>query len=539
MVGDSSTTFVLLLSLAFLVVLIASANVANLNLARLATRSQELAIREAVGAQPSRIARQLLTESMLFALVGGVLGLLIAYPGLGLLSRFAQRYTPLAAEIQMDGSMLLFSLGIALFTGLLSGSAAAFTRRDINKSLKEGGDKVTASTSGKRKREVLLAVQFALSFVILTASALIVLSLYRLNNEDPGYDPSQVLVTGMSLNFTNYTTPQQTRDFGTRLLQEVRAISGVELAGISAETPLDGAVLGPVPFDIEGRTLADAALRPTAKPTVISEDYLDVMNISLQKGRAFTADDDQDALPVILINRSFEARFFPEGSSLGQRISTNNGQSWNTIIGVVENIRSVDLNQEEGDTIYTTFRQTPNGNIDLFVRSSGNLEQLGEQITHIVHGIDSQQAVDSVRTMEEVKSEWLQAPRLIASLIGLFGILALVVTLSGVIGVVSYNVSQRLREVGIHMAIGATPRHVVRMFLKQGMQIFATGLVGGVLLMAFIAPSLAALLYKTSSLNPVVYGVIAVVLTLVVLLAMFVPARRAGNLNPTAALRNE
>jgi putative ABC transport system permease protein len=421
----------------------------------------------------------------------------------------------------------------------VSGSASAFTRRDINKSLKEGGDKVTASSTGKRKREILLAVQFALSFVILTASALIVLSLYRLNNEDAGYEPKQVLVVGMSLNFTNYTNAQQIRDFGTRLLQEVRAISGVSLAGISAETPLDSAVLGPVTFDIEGRTFSDEALRPTAKPTVVSEDYLDVMNITLLKGRKFSSDDDDKNIPVVLINHSFEEKYFPEGNAVGQRISTNNGQSWETIVGVVKNIRARDLSVEEGDTLYRSFRQTPSNRIDLFVKNTGSLEELGEQITHIVHGIDGQQAVDSVRTMEEIKSEWLQAPRLIAALIGLFGILALIVTLSGVIGVVSYNVSQRMREVGIHMAIGATPSHIVGMFLGQGMKIFGAGLVVGLVLLLFAAPSLDALLYKTSSLHPGVYLLTALLLTVVVLAAMFVPARRAANLNPTAALRNE
>jgi predicted permease len=538
MVGDSAATFVLLLGVAMLVVLIASANVANLNLARMAARSQELAVREALGATPSRVSRLVLTESVAYALAGGIAGLLVAYPCLKLLSRVAERYTPLATEIGMDGSVLFFSLTVALLTGVLSGSAAAFTRRDINRSLKEGGDKTTASTTGKRRRDTLLVVQFALSFVVITTAALMTLSLYRLNAQDAGFDAADVLAVDLTLNFTNYATSQQIRDFGANLLDAVNGIAGVTAAGITAQATNANGTYGTVPFDIEGREASDERLRPRAETVLVSEDYFRTLGVPLLGGRMLTVEDDELSEPVTLVNRSFEAAHFPNGGAIGRRVSTD-GKTWRTIVGVVGNMRAVDLAREDGPKLYTSFREEPARSISLFVKSPGNPHEVGESVTAAVHAMDPRQAVESIRTLEQIRSEWLAAPRLIASLIGALGALALLVTVSGVIGVVSYNVSQRVREVGIHMAIGATPSRIVAMFVAQGLAVFAIGLAIGICLMIAGASNLDALLYGTSGLSTTVYAVAALLLGATVLAALAVPSVRASRFDPSAALRNE
>ncbi|HWK54039.1 MAG TPA: FtsX-like permease family protein, partial [Hyphomicrobiales bacterium] len=483
--------------------------------------------------------RQVLTESMVYALAGGVLGLLIAYPCLSLLKSFAVGYTSLASEIRMDFSILAFSVVISLAIGMLSGATAAFSRRDINSALKEGGTKATASASGTHKRQALLMVQFALSFFIITASLLILLSLYRLSNEDAGYDPARVLVVGVDLNFSNYVTNPQIRSFGMRLLEEVTALPGVESAALSGETPLQDSAFRPVPFDIEGRSASDADTRPTAKTTIVSEDYFRVMNIPLLKGRMLDYTDDENSLPVVLINENFEQLHFPDGDAVGQRVFIGATPLWRTIVGVVANVRSAELSAVEGVTYYMSFRQTPTSSLDLFVRSNRDPAELGTAITHLIHGIDPQQAVHSVKAMEAIKAEWLATPQLVAVLIGLFGLLALAITLSGVVGVVSYNISQRIREIGVHMAIGANPGDIVRMFLSQGLKVYASGLLLGLTMLLLGAPLMAPLLYATSPLSPAVYFASALVLTLAVLVAMYLPARRASGLSPVAALHFE
>ncbi|MGV3590914.1 MAG: ABC transporter permease [Gammaproteobacteria bacterium] len=540
LVGDARGGLLLLMGIATLVVLIASANVANLNLARMASRSQELAIREAVGANPRRISRQLLTESIVLALVGGALGLIVAYPALGLLADFAASYTRLAGEIGMSWQVLLFSLVVALLTGTLSGSAAAFTQRDINKALKEGGDKVTTSRGGQRRRQALLVVQFALSFVILTCAALISLSLYRLGSEDTGFDAEQVTALSLDLNFTNYTNADQFREFGKRLLREVQALPEVQLASIAAEAPLAGGVLGGgTAFDIEGRTLPNPDMRPRMDVRQVSADYHTLLGIPLLKGRLLQNSDDELAEPVVVVNAAFEREHFGVESAIGQRISTDNGASWFTIVGVVANIRARELNAVEGATAYVDFRQAPISSLDLLVKSHADSRRLGSVLVDIVHAIDPQQAVDSVQTLAQIKAERLATPRLIATLVGLFGLLALWVTLSGVVGVVSYNVSQRIREVGVHMAIGANPRHIIRMFLVHGLRIHAAGIALGLTLMLALASLLGGFLYRTNPFDALVYAAILVLLTLTVAGAMYVPASRAGALEPVNALRNE
>lgn len=539
MVGDSATTFFLLLMVSGLVVLIASANVANLNLARASSRSQELAIREAIGASPGRIAQQLLTESILYALVGGLAGLALAYPSLSILSDFAAGYTPLASEVKLDGVVLAFSLLISIVAGVLSGSAAAFSRRNINSALKEGGDKVTASISGQKWRNGLLITQLALSFIILTVSTLVTVSLYKLSNQNTGFDGSDVLAVNLDLNFTNYTNAQQVRDFTRNLIREVNSLSTTADASISASFPLAANVLGPQDFETERQSLNQDDVRPRARVTAVSEQYHTLLNIPLLQGRYFVESDDENNPDVVVINRTLAEQHFKEVSPVGQRISLDGGQNWMEIVGVVADVRTTGLDQTEGVAFYVPFMQQPSGQVRLLIKSLGEQEQLREDVANIIGFLDPQQAIAAMQTMDEVKGLWLNTPKLIANLLGIFGLLSLLITLSGIFGVVSYNIGQRLREIGVRIAVGATPKAIMALMLMQTTKIIATGIGLGLISMPFIAGNIDTLLYQTSAYSPIIYISTVSILILATLLAVATPTFKATRLDPSAALRNE
>ncbi len=545
LVADSGTSVVLLLGLAFLVLLIASANVASLNLARLANRNQELAIRESVGASPSRIVRQLLAENMLLALIGGLAGLAVAWPCLRLLSAFASGYTPLASVVNIDTSLFMFAFCIAMLTGMLSGAISGFGKRDINSALKEGGDKVTSSSSSVHRRKIMLFVQFALSFVALTVSTLVVLSLYRLNNQNLGYEPDRVLALSAMLDVeldVDFDTMLQTfNDFSTRLLEKTGTIPGVEAVGILGGSPLlDSSPISSqsAPFDVEG-----LPVDPTAPFNAVinsaSAGYFDVMDIALQSGRLFSGEDDANSIPVAIINANFAERFIPNGNVLGRRIHIRGQPGWKTIVGVVENVRSRQLDQQEPAAVYYNLHQSPPQVVNLYVRSTADLNTLGRTVTDIIHDIDPLQPVQNVKPLIDIKADWLAPSRLRAILITLFGVLALVLTLSGVIGVVTCNVQQRVREIGIHMAIGASPASITGMFITDGLKVYVGGLLMGLVVTLVGAPFLESLLYETSATDVGVYVFSGVVLTIAVLGATYVPASKAGALSPRLALHGE
>jgi len=543
LVGESEATIVLLSGLAFLVMLIAGANVANLQLAGMLSRSQELAVREAVGASPGRIRRQVLTESLLFALAGGALGLGIVQACLGLLADFVSRYTPLADTISMDTTVLLFMLSVAVCTGLLSGCLALIKGQDINKGLKEGGDKVTTSSAGQWRRQFLLLTQFALAFVVLISSALIVLSLNRLSQQDAGYDSGSVLELSMLINLDLAASGQERqahlRNFGEQLRARTEALADVEASGFFGGAPLlqDASWLRPTLFEVDDPTDARPGQSLSTRINFVSAGWFEVMGIPLLRGRLFD-DSDAGSTPVAIVNTSLVERYFPEGDAVGGIIRYAGTEFELPIVGVVENFRSRSLSVEDAPAVYF-YRQSPSDALNFHVRSSGNLTELAATITNIVHELDPRQSVMRAQSLEETRSEWLAPFRLRTILICLFGALALVVTLAGVVGVVSCNISQRVREIGVHMAVGADPGRVTGLFVLQGLKTYACGLVLGLALTLFAAPLLEPLLHETSAFNPGLYMVVILLLTLVVLLAFYLPARKAGALSPVEALHAE
>jgi predicted permease len=474
---------------------------------------------------------------MAMAIAGGVAGSACAWFTLDLLAGFIASYSPLASEIRMNGPVLLFGFFLAIITGLLSGAISAFSGRDINKALKEGGDKVTTSFVGKRKQQLLLMVQLALAFAMLTSAGLIVLSLYRLNNQDAGYETQQILTAHIQLLGVNYREEQQGIDFVNRLITEAEAIPGVELAAVAGAPLLQDQMYGLATAEIEGRATTPVGI--SIFPTAVTEDYFSVISMPLLEGRLFTEADDYNSEQVTIVNENFAKRFFPAGNVLGQRLSFYGSDNWRTIIGVVGNIRSTGLDQMQGFASYTNLRQRPTSILNLYLRTAVDPRSLVSDITAVVHSIDPELAVTDVLPLATIKADWLAPRKLIAALTGLLGVLALTIALAGVIGMISYTVSQRVREVGVHMAIGASPIQIRNLFIREGMQVHLAGLVAGLMLMFLAARFLSPLLYETSAFAPAIYAATTVVLTLAVVLALYVPARTASAMSPAEALHCE
>ena len=536
--------FYLLLGLTGLVLIIACANVANLNLARMSVREQELAIRESLGASPGRIARQVLTESVMLALAGGFVGLLIAFVGISVLAEFAARFTPLASEVGLDGAVLLFCMTLAVITGLISGSLAAFQRRNLNQSLKEGGGNVTASKTRRKVRQGLLVAQFALAFVVLTSAALVSISLFRLSSQDPGFRTESVLSADMTLNFTAFSDSERRRQFVRYLESELISHPEITGVGVSSTIPLQDLPNRTGGMRIEGHSTIDSTQELSVFANIVSSDYFQVLDIPLMSGRFFTDRDDNRSPTVFIINQAMADRYFPDESPVGQRLSFDGGQNWGEIVGVVSNSRVIGLDQPPVETLFGAYLQLPevqftNNRLNLFVRADSSGEGLRGYIADRIHQYDAAQAITRITELGQIHANWLSTPQLVTQLIGLFALLAFAITLSGVIGVVSYTVSQRFKEIGIRVALGASPLKIRTMLTLEGLAYSVTGLLIGGLIMLLAAPSLSALLFQTSPVDVGIYLGVALVISLVAVVAISVPVNRAVRIDPWQALREQ
>ena len=536
---DARPTLLLLLATVGLVLLIACANVANLTLARTARRERELAVRSALGAGRRRLVRQLLTESALLGLGGGALGLAGAAGGLGLLVAFIARFTPRAGEIRIDGEVLLFTLATSLITGLVFGAVPAFGRRDPGESLAEGGGRTTAGAGAHRVRSLLIVGQIAVSLVLLVAAGLSMRSLLALQHVDPGFRQDDVLTLRLSLNWSNYTSPAEILGFYRPLMAQVEGLPGVLSAGVNGTFPLAGTAPGSVRVAVEGRPVEPGAFAPLVDLHRASPDYLRTVGIPLETGRSLTAGDDGEAPKVALVNRTLARRLWADGDPLGARISTDDGQTWWTVVGVVGDAKQRGLGEPPSPEVYLPFLQAPTGGMSLLVRTRGDPRALAVTLRQTVHRLDPEQPVTDVRTLAEVRAASLAPPRLRASLIVLFAFVALVISATGIAGVVAFTVSQRTHEIGIRMALGAARGTVLLGVVGQGMAPVGVGLGLGLVAALYASRFLADLLYGVTPSDPLTFASVASVLAVVAATACLLPARRATAIDPMRALRSE
>ena len=536
-------TLLILLGTAGLVLLIACANVANLTLARLMRREREMAIRAALGAGRGRLIRQLLTESTLLSFVGGLLGLLLAAGGLQLLVSFAARFTTRASEIRIDASVLLFTLLVSVATGLVFGLVPAFSSdQNLTGALKEGGGRSSAGLKRQRTRNLLIVAQVGVSFILLIWAGLMVRSLIKLHQVNPGFDPERVLAMRISPNWSKYNTNEETRALLLRILDKVRSEPGVISAALGSTFPMNqlGITSGPFNrgFQIEGRPIPEGELAPQADFRTASTDYFETVRQPLVRGRTFSEGDNDKAVQVAVINQATARHRWGDDDPIGRRVTFDRGQTWLTIVGVVGDVRQYGLEREPADEIYVPLAQASFGG-NLLVRTAADPMSIAKLMREAVYEVDSETAVDRVQTLEQVRSDAVASPRLTAILLAMFAGLALVITAAGIAGVMALSVNQRTHELGVRLALGASPGRVLRMVMRQGMSFVMIGLSAGVAGALLLGRLMSSLLFAVAPTDPLTFLSVALVLMVVAAAACFVPARRVTSIDPMLALRSE
>ena len=528
-------TLLILLATTGFVLLLVSANIANLALARVIGRARELALRSALGAGRGRIARQLLTESTLLAVTGGALGLLVGWLVRDLLVAFTARFTPRAGEIAIDGVVLAFTFGVSVFSGLLFGLLPAFTRRS-DASLKDAGHR----TVGSRRlgaRNALIVTQVAISFVLLVGAGLLVRSFIKLQQVDAGFRTDRVLTALVSLDFVKYNTPVLRRAFYRAVMDKVSAEPGVETAAFGISVPLDQAAPFLAGFIVEGHAPGDRHAQPQVDFKFASPSYFTTLGMTLLSGRTFTDADDATAPPVAIVNLSMARHNFPGTHPVGRRVSLDDGRTWITIVGIVNDAHDYGMAETPTDELYRAFAQTGPLNASLLVRTAADPGTFARRISTAVHAVDPRQPVSQIRTLESIRSHSLAPPRLTAMLITLFAAVALIITAAGIAGVVSFSVNQRTTEIGVRMALGAPRSSVARMIVGQGLTPVMMGLACGLAGALMMTRAAAHLLFAVEPTDPITYVVVITGLGAVAALACLAPARRAAAIDPMRALR--
>ncbi|MBZ5620928.1 MAG: ABC transporter permease [Acidobacteriia bacterium] len=540
---QARTTFLVLLGAAGFVLLIACANVANLLLARLLKLERELAIRAALGAGKARLIRQLLTESVLLSLAGGAIGLAFAPTALALLVKFAERFTTRAAEIKIDGPVLLFTILVSLATGLLFGFAPAFSSSgNVGDALKQGNGRTTASRGGSRLRAVLVVSQVAVSFILLIGAGLMIRSFIRLQQVNPGFSADRVLTMRLSPNFSRYRGPEGRRALEDGILRKVRATTGVTYAALGGNFPLSpgGIAQGPgsTSFEIEGRPVSRGDLAPQVDTSVVTTQYFAVIRQPILAGRDFTEHDDANAPQVALINQTMARHRWPTEDPIGKRITFDQGQHWATIIGIVGDVKEYGLDREVKDEVYGVSVQ--NGFVNLLVvRTAGDPAALISNVRATLHDVDSQLAVDQVQTLERLQHESVASPRVTTILLGLFALLALIISASGIAAVMALSVTQRTNELGIRMALGASRESILLMVVRHGLLMALAGTVAGIAGAVAVTRLLATLLYGTSPTEISTFAGVSLLFLVVASVACLIPARAVTAIDPVIALRQD
>jgi putative ABC transport system permease protein len=548
-------TFLILLATTGLVLLIACANVANLNLARVLRRQPEMAMRTALGASRGRLVRQMLTESTLLSVGGGALGLLLASWGLPLLTSFAGRFTNRTAEIGIDSSVLLFALLLSVGTGLVFGLLPALSfgkgsKLSLAAALKEDGGRSTAAGKN-RVRAFLTVAQVAISFTLLIGAGLMLRSLIKLQQVDPGFNPENSLVMRLAPNWSRFinndpnnpnAATAQYAAYYKRLLERVSRQPGVAEAAISSTYPLNPAGLTQRPNGvsviIEGRPQDNGQAAPRLDARAVSPAYFRAAGVPLLRGRAFEESDDANAPPVSIVNEAAARHRWGNEDPVGKRVSFDNGQTWVTIVGVVGNVRQYGLDKEPSDEIYGPVAQLAFGSF-LVVKTKGDPLAASKSLRDAVHEVDNETAVDQVKTLQQALDDSVASPRLTAWLLGLFALVALVITAAGISGVMALAVTQRTREIGIRIALGASRAGIVTMIMRQGMTLVLVGLAIGVAGALALNGLVASLLYATPGADPLTFAAVSCLLVLVAGAACLIPSLRATAIDPMLTLRRE
>jgi len=535
---EARPVFLTLLGMAGCILLIACANVANLSVAHMAGREQEMAVRSALGASRGRLMRQILTESTLLAMTGGTLGLFVAVYATDALALFAARFTPHAGDVGVDHRVLLFTLGVSLATGLIIGTAAAILfARKISPSLREGSGRATAGMFRQRVRGALVAAQVGATVILLAGAGLMLRSFVELRNVNPGFIIENVLTMQIDLDWAAYRDPARRNAFYLQLLERTNALPGVRYAGLAGYIPLDGG-LPTTPFQIEGRPVADERTGPRTDYQVVSARYFDALGIPVVRGRSFTDQDANREAAVVVISQSIARQYWGTDDPIGARIS-DDGTHWATVIGVVGDVKQDGLEQEYSQQVYLPLDMDPPFGARLLIRTTSDPMAVARDAAAAVHSIDPRQPVAFVRTLADIHGESLSARRLATLLLGMFAALALAISIAGIAALMAFAVSQRTQELGIRIALGADSGRVLWLVARQAVGFVGIGLLAGLVAILALGRFITGWLYEIAPTDPVTLIGVCLLLLAAALLAACVPARRATQIDPITALRTD
>jgi putative ABC transport system permease protein len=541
MTGKIRDPLILLLTAVGLVMLIACANVANLLLTKASTRQREIALRTAIGAPRTRIFRQLMAESLLLALGGGLLGLVLAIFITRALVYISPAEVPRLNEISLNGTVLLFTFATSCLTALIFGIAPAIQSSKVNLSeaLKEGGR--TASGGGSRLRQVFVVVEICLAFVLLIGAGLVLRSFSRVLSVDPGFRVENVLTFEVALPFPKYDQ-RQSEEFFQQALTRIGTLPGVEVAGCTTSLPLTKSNNARY-FTVEGRAGNSLNDYTIASHRQVSPRYFEALGMGTTKGRSFSEQDLNSAQPIVVVNQEFERAYFPNQDALGKRIkmgeTADNDFPWMTIVGVVGNIRHASLETQARPEFYRLIARNRDAypTMTFAIRTSQAPELIVAGVRREIQQLDQDQPISKVETMQQLVQRSVASRRFSLVLMGSFALLALILAMIGIYGVISYTVAQNTREIGIRIALGAQGRDVLKLIVGQGAVLILSGVGLGVVVAYALSRLMTSLLFEVKPSDPLTFGVVALLLATTALIAIVLPALRALRVNPVEALR--
>lgn len=550
MVGDVKPALLVLLGSVGFVLLIACVNVANLTLAKTFSRQKEIAIRTAMGASSARVIRQILVESVLLAMLGGAIGLVYAHFGVQLIMAFLADKVPQSVDVDLNLSVLFFTLAISVATGILAGvlPGLRLSRPNVNQALKQGLGRTDTDSGGHGTRGVLVVAEVALSLVLLFGAGLMIRSFEQLQHVNPGFDSQNVMTMSLSVAHSKFPSPVQQTAFYQQVLERVRALPGVQSAGVIDDVPLDGGG-SHQPIAIEGRPALAMADQPEVDVRLASPGYLSSLRIPIVRGRDFTESDAAGRPAVVLISETMAREFWPGQDAVGKRLTlTFFPESVREIVGVVGDVKMDGLDQTRPSaSLYMPMAQLTPGAVGewrsfpmtLVMRTANDPGGSVAAATNVVHGIDSEIPVRDVLSMNDVMANSVSQQRFNMLLLGAFGVLALLLAAMGIYSVLSYSVRRRVPEIGIRLALGAKLADVLRMVVVEGMKPVGFGVALGIAGAFVLGRVLASLIFSVKPTDPVTFFATAALLALISLLACMIPAYRATRVDPISALRCE
>ncbi len=542
LVGGVRTTLLVLFGAVGLVLLISCLNVANLLLARATARAKEVAIRTALGSSRSILVRQFLTEGIVLSFFGALAGLVLAFWSTRVLAAFNPGNIPRLDQIRLDGTVLLFTLGLVVLTGCLFGLVPIVfsTGRNLREPLQDGGKTSAGTTGGQRTRSMLVVAEIAIALVVLVGAALMIQSFRHLLDVDPGFRTHGLLTARFTQTIARFPEHPQAVAFQQQLLERVGVLPGVESVALASELPMGTGLNLSGDITLEGKVLGPSEAPPVTGWRTVSPDYFKTLEIPLRQGRVFTNADNDQAPGAVILDEELARRLWPGESALGKRLKLNartpEQSIWRTVVGVVGHVRQHELAEAGGDQLYIPITQNPLRLLSLVVRSTGNAPGLATGVREAFRSLDRDLPVE-IRSIEEAIDDSLTRQRFNTFLFMAFGLIALTLTVIGVYGVMAYSVAQRTRDVGIRMALGAHQKDVLRLIVGHGARLTALGLVLGLAAAWWLSRLMATLLYEVEAGDVLTFLGVSLLLGLLGLLASYLPARRAAKVDPLVALR--